>query len=143
MKKFEVRYIDDGTIVFNGQYLHPIEHEGSRLVFVSENYVVKCDNWTLDGKRNYWKQCWREWQHYHKFKNTKYKNNFVPVLQSGKINNHWYVVQPKVKIANDNEYTNEISKRAIEISREFNLCDVYGYNYTVFNGDILIYDYAY
>lgn len=146
MKKFKVEYINENTILFNDEeYLHSLEviPMNSRLIFIAKEYVIKVDNWTKEGKLNYWKQSWKEWQNYHKFKKTQYKNNFVPVLQSGKINNHWYVIQPKVEIVKVSEHSNYIEDRAAEISKFFDLCDIYEYNYIVKNNDILIYDYAY
>ncbi len=146
MSNFIVSYISDDKISFNGEILEIYSHEDfawSRLVFMTDQYVIKCDNWVEGSEEGLSKQCEREYKKYIQVKNTnvKLKECFVPILDFGELfDGYYYVVQPRVKIEKDvnHKFRTKISK----IEEEFNLRDLHNENYTIFNDDILIFDYS-
>lgn len=140
--KFSIKYIDKETILFEGEYLHPTFHGGDdccRLIFMTDKYVIKCDNWRDEYCLD--EQCKQEFENYQRIKGTDYEKFFVPILQTGKIKKYTYNIQPLVDVVYDKP--DWAIDDANEIANKFGLVDIHENNFTINGDDILIFDYAF
>jgi len=136
--KFDVKIINNHTIIFNGQLLKNCRTPGCRVIFKTKEYVIKLDNYVDDYSSN--EQCEDEYKFWRYVRKTKLAKYFVPIVQKGKNNKIHYVVQPRIKFQRG-KLSSESYKTIEDIESKTGLWDI-GHNYTVNNGKVLIYDYA-
>jgi len=88
-------------------------------------------------------QCLSEQENWEHIKEAGMDSYFVPILQNGKINKFNYVIQKRIPLRRGKrpEWAEDFVKK---MQKELGLLDIYGNNsnWTILNGQVLIFDYA-
>jgi len=136
--KFKVEYLDVHHIKFDDVVLTSRKTPGSRIIFKTDQYVIKFDC----GYEPLY-QCRREYENYARIRRSKWKENFVPVLQFGKSHDVCYIVQPRVKLSRGRK-PNWPLDILLEIENDLNIDDLAWNtsNWAIVDGKILIFDYG-
>lgn len=153
LRKFDIIYIDEDTIIFNGKEIKREEFDYNyccRNIFITNEFVIKIDKkediengWTSQSKKE--RDLWM------RLGDSEYKKYFLPILYSKKIKEigSWANVQKKINIDYcefDNRYErdNEFYELVTNISRQFRLYDINeSRNATIDSGgNLLIFDYG-
>jgi hypothetical protein len=136
--KFQVKRIDNSTIVFDGQTLKKDKCSSCRDVFRNKEYVIKFDgSYYNDG---YEEQCRDEYENWKEIRKTEYKKYFVPILQYGISGGVHYVVQPRVKLKG--KKSKLFCEIKVKLANKFLLNDLHDGNYTTAGENLQIFDYA-
>ncbi len=143
MSIFKIEYLSDDEIKFNNEIIFRCYNENCcRLIFMTNDYVIKCDNWVERNSGS--KQSEDEYKKYLQIEksNSKYKEFFVPIIDFGEIfDGYYYVVQPRIEINIDENY--DFYNDVKDICAEFWITDTHNGNYSVVGNDVLIFDYSF
>ena len=137
--KFKVEYLDAHHIKFNDVILTNRKTPGSRIIFKTDQYVIKFDFCEYEP----FKQCKKERENYAKIRKSKWKDYFVPVLQYGESHGVCYIVQPRIKLSRGRK-PNWPLDTLLEIENDLGIDDLScnTSNWTIIDGKILIFDYG-
>jgi hypothetical protein len=137
-QKFNVKFINNRSILFNGEILKNNKTPGSRIIFKTKDYIIKMDNDDI-----YDSQCLLEYNNWKRIKRSGMAKYFVPILQKGKINKFNYTVQKRIPLQRGKRPT-WARDFVRKIQKEYNFYDIYdnNANWTILDGQVLIFDYA-
>jgi hypothetical protein len=135
--KLDVKFINNRSILFNGEVLKNSKTPGSRTIFKTKDYVIKMDNDFYDS------QCRAECDNWKRIKKLKLDNYFIPILQKGKIHGFNYIVQKRIPLQRGRR-PKWAENFVRDIQKKIDLWDICenSSNWTILNGQVLIFDYG-